>query len=44
MPRATGVVAGVRGHSWLTGALSGTTAERIMQDSPCSVVAAKLEG
>ena len=31
-------------RSWLTGILIGTTAERIMQDTPCSVLAAKLEG
>ncbi len=44
VPRATRVVTGMRGRSWLTGMLIGTTAGRIMQDSPCSVVAGKLEG
>ena len=34
----------LRGHSWLTGIAIGTTAERIAQDLPCSVLAAKPEG
>jgi len=40
VPRATRAVTGIRGRSWLYGMLIGTTAERIMQDLPCSVVAA----
>ena len=44
VPRATGVVTGMRGRFWLTGMLIGTTAEWIMQDSLCSVVAAGREG
>ncbi|HRX84185.1 MAG TPA: universal stress protein [Phycisphaerae bacterium] len=38
------VVTGTRGRSWLVGMLIGTTAEAIVRDSPCSVLAIKPEG
>lgn len=38
------VVTGTRGRSWFTGLLIGTTAEAIVRDSPCSVLAIKPEG
>ena len=38
------VVIGTRGRSWLGGILIGTTAEAIVRDSPCSVLAIKPEG
>jgi nucleotide-binding universal stress UspA family protein len=38
------VVTGTRGRSWLSGILIGTTAEAIVRDSPCSVLAIKPGG
>lgn len=38
------VVTGTRGRSWLIDMLIGTTAEAIVRDSPCSVLAIKPEG
>ena len=38
------VVIGTQGRSWLTGMLIGTTAEAIVRDSPCSVLAIKPKG
>jgi nucleotide-binding universal stress UspA family protein len=38
------VVTGTQGRSWLRGILIGTTAEAIVRDSPCSVLAIKPEG
>lgn len=38
------VILGTRGRTELTGILIGTTAERIVRDAPCSVLAIKPEG
>ena len=43
-PRVARLVARMPGRAWLTGTLIGPTAERITQDSPRAVVAAKPEG
>ena len=44
MPRAARGITGMQRCPWLTGMLIGTAAGWIMQNSLCSVIAARLEG